>query len=502
MERPGGTGRRRRRWPCPSTLTLTLESERGYPFSQSTLGRFRVSATTAANPWGAVPTPAEITSILHTAPTSRTDEQKKALLAWFRPIAPSLDRARDRVARIDQDIEGMKIVTTQVMKERPGFERPSTPLRIRGSFMSPGERQYAAVPAFLPALPESQLPNRLGLANWLVDEENPLTARVTVNRFWEQVFGRGLVLTSEDFGSQGEPPTHPELLDWLATELVKQDWSVKKALRLMVTSATYRQSSRTTPELTERDPYNRLLARGPRFRVEAEVVRDLTLAVSGLLSAKVGGPSVFPDQPDGVWDNPYSSDKWTLSDGEDRYRRSLYTFARRTAPYPMLTTFDAPSREFCTVRRVRTNTPLQALTTLNDPAFFTAARALAARSMKDGGSRPEERAAYAFRLATSRPPSAAEGAPLVRFYREQAARFAADRAAAANVAGVEFSGKPRATAPGSPELFGTPCGRCLESDHGVSPSKDDGGEPSLTEKAAWTMVANVVLNLDETLTKE
>jgi hypothetical protein len=399
-----------------ATLTVTLESERGYPFTQSSLGRFRISATPAANPWGGVPVPASIGAIFRTPVASRTDEQKQALLAWFRPIAPSLDGARDRVARIDQEIADMKVVTAQVMKERLGFERPSTPLRIRGSYMSPGERQYAAVPAFLPPLPESQLPNRLGLAYWLVDDDNPLTARVTVNRFWEQVFGRGLVLTSEDFGSQGEPPTHPELLDWLATELVKQGWSVKKIVREMVTSATYRQDSRTSAALTERDPYNRLLARGPRFRVEAETVRDLALSVSGLLSAKVGGPSVFPDQPDGVWDNPYSSDKWTLSEGEDRYRRSLYTFVRRTAPYPMLTTFDAPSREFCTVRRVRTNTPLQALATLNDPAFFAAARALAGRALKEAGAGPEDRAGYVFRLATSRQPSAADVAPLVRFH--------------------------------------------------------------------------------------
>jgi Protein of unknown function (DUF1553)/Protein of unknown function (DUF1549)/Planctomycete cytochrome C len=462
--------------PTAATLTVTLESERGFPFSQSTLGRFRVSATNAANPWGGVPVPESVGVILKTARSSRSDDQKKALVAWFRPVAPSLDGARDRVARIDQAIADMKVVTAQVMRERPGFERPSTPLRIRGSYMSPGERQYAAVPAFLPPLPESQLPNRLGLARWLVDEENPLPARVTVNRLWEQVFGRGLVLTSEDFGSQGEPPTHPELLDWLATEFVKQDWSVKKIVRLMVTSATYRQSSRTSAEQTERDPYNRLLGRGPRFRVEAETVRDLTLSVSGLLSSKVGGPSVFPDQPDGVWDNPYSSDKWTLSEGEDRYRRSLYTFVRRTAPYPMLTTFDAPSREFCTVRRVRTNTPLQALTTLNDPAFFAAARALAGRALKEAGPSPEERAAHAFRLSTSRTPGANDLAPLVRFYREQEARFAADPAAAGAVAGAPVP-------PGSP-------------------AGDDGREPTLAEKAAWTMVANVVLNLDETLTKE
>jgi hypothetical protein len=195
------------------------------------------------------------------------------------------------------------------------------------------------------------------------------------------------------------------------------------------------------------------------------------------MSTKVGGPSVFPDQPEGVWDNPYSSDKWTVSEGEDRYRRSLYTFARRTAPYPMLTTFDAPSREFCTVRRVRTNTPLQALTTLNDPAFFAAARALASRALLEGGPSPEGRAAHAFRLATSRPPGNGDLAPLLRFYREQATRFAADRAAAANVAGVEF-------------------------DHCGLPVGEYGGDALMTEKAAWTMVANVVLNLDETLTKE
>ena len=461
----------------PATFTVTLESQGGHPFSQSSLGRFRLSATGAANPWGGLPLPESVRATLATARVSRTEEQKKALLAWFRPVAPSLDSARDRLLQIDRQLEDMKVVTAQVMKERPGFERPSTPLRIRGSFLSPGERQYAATPAFLPALPESAPANRLGLARWLVDDDNPLTARVAANRTWEQIFGRGLVLTSEDFGSQGEPPSHPELLDWLAAELVSQGWRMKAIVRTLVRSATYRQSSRATSVLAERDPDNRLLARGPRFRVEAEAVRDLALSVSGLLSSRIGGPSVFPDQPEGVWDNPYSSDKWTLSDGEDRYRRSLYTFMRRTAPYPMLTTFDAPSREFCTVRRVRTNTPLQALTTLNDPAFFMAARALARRALRETGPGPEERAGHAFRLCTSRRPGAEEMTPLLRFYREQAARFAADSAAAAAVAGAEAEGRG-------------------------SPAGDDGREASLAEEAAWAMVANVVLNLDETLSKE
>ena len=245
---------------------------------------------------------------------------------------------------------------------------------------------------------------------------------------------------------------------------------MKTIQRLIVTSATYRQSSRATPALIERDPYNRLLARGPRFRVEAETVRDIALAASGLLSPKVGGPSVFPDQPDGVWDNPYSKDKWTLSEGEDRYRRSLYTFVRRTAPYPMLTTFDAPSREFCTVRRVRTNTPLQALTTLNDPVFFAA---------REGAGRPRAcvKRGRSPRRGPSTPSASArrDGPPRrssrrsSRFYREQAARFAADDAAAR---------RSRIGGPGRP------------------------AERRAAELAAWTMVANVLLNLDETLTKE
>ena len=204
-----------------------------------------------------------------------------------------------------------------------------------------------------------------------------------MNRAWEQFFGRGIVETSEDFGTQGAPPSHPELLDWLATELIHLKWSQKALHRLIVTSATYRQDAHASPALVEKDPYNRLLARGPRFRMEAEMIRDAVLSASGLLSQKIGGPSVFPPQPDGIWDNPYSDAKWVISDGEDRYRRGLYTFIRRTSPYPSFMTFDAVSREFCTVRRVRTNTPLQALTMLNDEAYFEAARALATRTAKE-----------------------------------------------------------------------------------------------------------------------
>jgi len=353
-----------------------------------------------------------------------------------------------------------------VMKERNSFERPATYFHIRGSYLSKGEKAYAGVPAILNRLPENQMPNRLGLACWLVSEDNPLTARVTVNRFWEAFFGHGIVDTSEDFGTQGERPTHPELLDWLATEFMQQGWSMKAIQQLMVTSATYRQSSKVTPALQERDPYNRLLARGPRFRVEAELVRDFTLAASGLLSPKIGGPSVFPYQPEGVWDRPYSDDKWVISEGGDRYRRGLYTFVRRTAPYPSLVNFDAPSREFCTVKRPRTNTPLQALTTLNDPAFFEAAQALAKRMTNEAGSSPSSRAVYGFRLCASRHPTRAELDRILTYFNQELARFQHD---------------PEATL------------KVVQSENLASDSP---------ELAAWTMVSNALLSLDETMTKE
>jgi hypothetical protein len=290
---------------------------------------------------------------------------------------------------------------------------------------------------------------------------------VAANRFWEQYFGRGLVETSEDFGTQGQRPSHPELLDWLATEFMRQNSGMKAFHRLIVTSATYRQSSRSTPDLIERDAYNHLLARGPRFRIEAEMVRDQALAVGRLLSAKIGGPSVFPFQPEGVWDRPYSDDKWVLSAGEDRYRRALYTFLRRTMPYPTMINFDAPSREFCTVRRVRTNTPLQALDTLNDPVFFEAARALAKRLMKEAGPDPAARTVQGFRLVLTRRPSALEVERLVAFHDQQLERFQKDEKAARDV--IQAGENP---------------------------------PPDAAELAAWTMVANVLLNLDETVTKE
>jgi hypothetical protein len=281
-----------------------------------------------------------------------------------------------------------------------------------------------------------------------VSDDNPLTARVTVNHFWEAIFGHGIVETAEDFGTQGDPPSHPELLDWLATEFMRDGWSMKKIQRLMVTSATYRQSSHVSKELETRDPYNKLYARGPRFRVDGETVHDLALAEGGLLSEKMYGPPVMPYQPEGVWDIPYSNDKWVESKGEDRHRRAVYTFIRRSARYPSLVTYDAPSREFCTVRRVRTNTPLQALTSLNDPFFFEAAQAMAKRIVSEGGATAADRVRYAYELTVARKPSAEELARVEDFYKKRRA--------------------------------------------------ENGGN----ELAAWTMVANVLMNTDEAITKE
>ena len=434
------------------------------------LGRFRLSIASPDDidePIAIVRLPARLAPILDIEPGTRTEEQWDSLAAAYRSVSPLLDPVRERIAELEAELVALDIPTTLVLAERDSYARPSTPFRIRGSFLSPGERVYADVPAALPELPADQMPNRLGLAHWLVDADNPLTARVTVNRLWEQLFGRGIVETSENFGTQGSPPSHPELLDWLATRFMADGWSLKSMLRTMVTSSTYRQLSAAPAESWERDPYNRWLARGPRFRIEAEMVRDVTLAVSGLLSDKIGGPSVYPYQPEGVWNRPYSSYRWMLSSGEDRYRRALYTFMRRTAPYPSLTTFDAPSREFCTARRVQTNTPLQALTTLNDPVYFEAAQNLASRMLREVSRDVRARASHGFRLAVSRYPTDAELDHLVRYYAEERARFDADKVAA------------------------------FEATAGVWDGRDD-----VADVAAWTMVANVLLNLDETVTKE
>ncbi len=446
-------------------LTIRLKHELRH--TARNIGRFRLSVTTAVDPESIVQIPAKLRPILEIPPEKRSDEQKEEVAKVFRDQTPLLKATRDKIKALEKQLKDLNITTALIMRERPGFERPWTYMHIRGSFLSKGEKVYADVPAILNPLPADAMPNRLGLAEWLVSDDNPLTGRVQVNRLWETLFGRGIVETTGDFGTQGSPPTHPELLDWLATEFMQNGWSNKKLLQEIVTSATYRQSSAATSELLERDPYNKLLARGPRFRVEAEMVRDIALQASGLLSPKIGGPSVFPYQPEGIWNRPYSDDKWVISPGEDRYRRGLYTFIRRTSPYPSLVTFDAPSREFCTVRRVRTNTPLQALVTQNDPVFFEAAQALGKRMMTDVHSEPAERATYAFRRALTRHPRADELDRILAYYGQQLERYRQDETAAAKVVGAY---------------------RVQDVD--------------VAEQAAWTMVANVLLNLDETITKE
>ncbi len=438
-----------------TVLRITMKHEMRH--ATRNIGRFRLSILSdeaAGDPEFIVGLPARLRPVLEAPAGQRTPEQQQELAAAYRKVSPQLEPTRKQLDDLETQLQKLGIVTAMVMHEKPGYARPAIYSRERGSFMSKGELVYADVPSALNSLPKDAMPNRLGLAEWLASDDNPLTARVAVNHVWENIFGHGIVETSEDFGTQGDPPSHPELLDWLATTFMQDGWSMKKIERLMVTSATYRQSSHVTPELLARDPYNKLYARGPRFRVEAEMVHDIALSASGLLSGKMYGPSMFPYQPEGIWDIPYNDDKWAESEGEDRYRRAIYTFIRRSAPYPSLMTYDAPSREFCTVRRVRTNTPLQALTALNDPYFFEAARAMAKRMMAEGGASAADRATYGFRLAVSRVPTQKELESILKFYEQQ---LAEDR---------------QKSAQADPEL------------------------------AAWTMVANVLLNMDETISKE
>jgi len=381
-------------------------------------------------------------------------------------LASSLGSARAELAALEE-----RLPTTLVSRELDP-PRPAHVLR-RGQYDQPGERVERAVPAVLPPLPPDAPKNRLGLARWIVARENPLAARVAANRLWQQVFGQGLVRTPEDFGSQGRFPTHPELLDWLACELVERGWDRRHLLRLMLTSSTYRQSSALTPAALERDPENRLLARAPRWRLDAEVVRDSALHVSGLLVEEVGGASVRPYQPSGVWEavgyTTSNTANFRADTGPALYRRSLYTFWKRTAPPPNLACFDAPSREACTVQRARTNTPLQALVLLNDPQFVEAARHFAARALRERGPDDDARLAWLFRSATSRAPGARERDLLRAALAEQRALFAQDAPAARALLGV-----------------------------GDSP-RDETLDP--VEHAAWTQVASLLLNLDEALTR-
>ena len=415
------------------------------------------------------PGPALCRALFAAAPT---EEERRPLREHFRArVSPEGREVAAKLAELDARRAAVESAVPEAMVLREREERRTTHVLARGSFLSPGEAVEPGVPAALGTLPDRAegVESRLALARWLVSPANPLTARVAVNRLWEELFGAGIVETSEDFGTRGAPPSHPELLDWLAVELVERGWSVKELLKLIVTSATYRQSSDVDPARLERDPRNRLLARGARLRMDIETVRDTVLAVAGLLGEKIGGPSVFPPQPEGVWTMTYSGDQWTAASDEDRWRRGLYTFWRRTAPYPTFAIFDAPSRELTCARRPRTNTPLQALALLNDPAFFEAAIALGARMLREGGASAEARARHGFRLCLARDPDAAELALLAELQRTELAAFS--------------------ERPGEAEAL-------LRTD---APIDVAGVDP--VELAAWTMVANVLLNLDETITK-
>jgi hypothetical protein len=456
------------------TFTVQMLFEQYYA---AALGRFRLSVTTDTRPAEAG-LPPEVETILTVAEAQRTPEQHDRLLQHFLSIAPELKTERDEIAKLRATKPAFPL--TLVMQERPvNYTRP-TFVQHRGEFLQPKERVTPGVLAVLPSLPKAAPPDRLTFARWLVDPRNPLTARVAMNRQWQAFFGTGLVKTLEDFGYQGEPPSHPELLDWLALEFMQGKrqkakgesnsptphdgaWSLKKMHRLIVTSATYRQSSRVTPQLKAKDPENRLLARGPRARLDAELLRDSALTASGLLSHKLGGPSVFPPQPPGVsTEGAYGALTWNVSPGEDRYRRGLYTFSKRTAPYAMFLTFDAPSGEACVARREVSNTPLQALTLMNDQVFVEAAQALGKMVIARPGT-PEERAAYLFRRCATRPPEKNELTLLVKFYTTQKARFEKKELDAHAVAGQ--------------------------------------GEGDVNDRAAWTTLARSLLNLDEFVTK-
>jgi uncharacterized membrane protein len=379
-------------------------------------------------------------------------------LAAGPPTASAADRAKDLAVLIERG------APTPVMRELT--PRRPTHILERGSFLAPGRAVEPGTPRVLPSM-DGLTPDRLGLARWLVRGDNPLTARVTANRVWSRLFGRGLVETEEDFGTRGAPPSHPDLLDWLSREFMASGWDLRRLQRVIVMSSAYRQSSVVSAEMRERDPANVLVARGARFRLEAEVIRDQALSLAGLLSGRVGGPSVYPPQPEGIWGHAYSGEKWKPSEGEDRYRRGLYTFWKRATPYPSFVAFDAPQRQITCTRRPRTNTPLQALTTLNDPVFFEAAVGLARRILAEGGGTDIDRAAYGFRLCTARTPEHAEVERLVDLLGQQRARFSADPALAVRAVGAY--------------------------------KRDTDGDP--VELASWAIVANVLLNLDEVLNK-
>jgi len=428
----------------------------------SGLGRFRISVTTASKRAEASAHGAEVEAALATAEDKRGPKERDILLKRFLETVPQLGNLRTEIEKLKASLPAYQI--TMVMKERPPENLRPTHRHHRGEYLQAKEKVQPGALSTLQPLPGNEPRNRLGFARWLVSPDNPLTARVTVNRQWQAFFGQGIVKTTEDFGIQGNLPTHPELLDWLAIEFMKRGWSMKKLHRLIVMSAAYQQSSRTTPELLARDPENKLLARGPRVRLEAELIRDSLLRASGLLSDKIGGPSVFPPQPASVsTEGVYGPIKWEVSKGEDRYRRGLYTFLKRSIPYAMFATFDGATGDACLARREISNTPLQGLTMLNDLVVIEAAQSLGRKIAESSGS-DAARVTELFRRCLTRQPTTEEQASLLDFYGRQLERLRAGKLDARTIAG--------------------------------------GKDGNILHRAAWTLVARAVFNLDEMITKE
>jgi hypothetical protein len=461
-------------FPGGTVLTFSLSQRHGGWNSDdnqnNNLGRYRFSVTGTANPI-ADPLPANVRRILSIPGEKRTPSQVRAIFSYWRTTIPEWKDANTAIeAQWRRHPEGdSQLVLAARSKTRPTF------VLKRGDFLKPVRPVSAGVPGFLNPLPKDAPPTRLTFARWLADRNSPTTARSLVNRVWQTYFGIGIVSTSEDLGSQAEMPSHPALLDWLAVDFMDHGWSLKRLHRIIVTSAAYRQSSQVTPEQYLRDPYNRLVARGSRFRPEAEVVRDIALAAAGLLNDRLGGPSVYPPAPGFLFLPPtsYGPKVWNEERGANRYRRTTYTFRYRSVPYPALQTFDAPNGDFSCVRRPRSNTPLQALTGLNEPVFVECARALALRTVRQGGIDPMQRLTYAFRRCLSRWPTIQESAALLSLYVKETQRFAGKRISADDFA----LNDPKHT----PAL---PAGT------------------SVNELAGWTTIARVLLNLDETITKE
>ena len=434
------------------------------------MGRFRLSFTAAADPV-ADPLPKAVREILSIPREKRSPAQTDSVFSFWRTTVPEFTETNEKIEALAR--QHPEPSTSQMVLEARS-EMRDTRLLKRGDWLNPGKAIRPGVPAALHPLPANAPPTRLTFARWLVDPKSPTTSRTFVNRVWQTYFGTGLVATSEDFGTQSEAPSHPELLDWLAVEFVEKGWKQKALHRMIVNSAVYRQSSRIESTSFEKDPYNRLLARGARFRVEGEIVRDLALAISGLLNPKVGGKSVMAPAPDFLFKPPasYAPFPWVEETGPDRYRRALYTYRRRSTPYPMLQTFDAPDGTVACVRRTRSNTPLQALTLLNETVAMEAARAFALRIVGEGGKTDAERLTYAFRRALSRPPTDRERQILIQLMEKQKARVA------------EGWINTHALTTGKDELPNLP--------KGVTPAT----------LAAYTVAARTLLSLDETITKQ